>query len=176
MHGSLPPTFVSKEDSNAVWAVSIPSETISALAVSTREWWTAGRIGEYVSQIVIVDGFLLLGKSIPQVRELFDVRVLLRAGFAEAKMRREARSGYVTLEGWWEDPPGYVEKVVWPGFVEEHAFLFTGGDVEGDVDEKAVRTLGIEVAPKGGLEGMLSWVVDIVRQGVERTIDGEGSG
>ncbi|THV63449.1 hypothetical protein D6D27_10612, partial [Aureobasidium pullulans] len=25
------------------------------------------------------------------------------------KQRREARSGYVTLEGFWEDPPGYVD-------------------------------------------------------------------
>jgi hypothetical protein len=32
----------------------------------------------------------------------------------EGEARREARTGYTTIEGWWADPPGYVDKIVWP--------------------------------------------------------------
>ena len=30
----------------------------------------------------------------------------------------------------WRDPPGYWEDIVWPAYVEAHAELFEGGDVE----------------------------------------------
>lgn len=30
----------------------------------------------------------------------------------------------------WRDPPGYWEDIVWPAYVEAHAALFEGGDVE----------------------------------------------
>ena len=121
--------------------------------------------------LVIVDGFLLLGTSVPTLRASFDIRLLLRATYAKAKARRERRSGYVTLEGFWEDPPGYVDNVVWPGYVEEHAFLFTGGDVEGEVDEGVARGLGVDVCPgKGewGVEDCLGWVVGRVMKGLLR--------
>ncbi|MCV5117104.1 hypothetical protein OFC47_27165, partial [Escherichia coli] len=38
---------------------------------------------------------------------------------------------YGTLEGFWKDPPGYVEKIVWPEYVRAHEWMFEGGDVEG---------------------------------------------
>ena len=115
--------------------------------------------------IVIVDGFLLFGKSVPDVREAFDLKVMLRASYKDAKERREARTGYVTLEGFWEDPPGYVDFIVWPAYKREHGFLFKGSDVEGDVEDDVVRRLGIEVVPGKGhykMEDMLLWVVELV--------------
>ena len=62
-------------------------------------------------RICIVDGFLLFSEDMSGVRELFDAKMLLRADFATVKRRREARKGYVTLEGFWEDPKGYVDEV-----------------------------------------------------------------
>lgn len=55
---------------------------------------------------------------------LLDIRIFLRASRNAALARRKARDGYVTLEGFWADPPGYVEKVVWPNYVRLHRWLF----------------------------------------------------
>ena len=81
--------------------------------------------------------------------------------------RREARSGYVTLEGFWEDPPGYVDNVVWPNYVRDHAFLFKGGDVEGDLDEAALDKLKIRAIPKeaqGDMTACLHWAYEVLEE------------
>ncbi|KAL8729347.1 MAG: hypothetical protein Q9181_005034, partial [Wetmoreana brouardii] len=63
--------------------------------------------GTELQRILLLDGFLLFTPSTPMsFRSLIDLKILLRAPYAEAKRRREARSGYQTMEGWWEDPPG----------------------------------------------------------------------
>ena len=136
------------------------------------ESWASGLKNR---RIVIVDGFLLVGQSVhARLAGFFDVKILLRAGFKEAKERRERRNGYVTLEGFWEDPEGYFEDVVWPGYVREHGWLFEGGDVEGVVREEVVRREGVRVGECGwGLEGSLRWVVGVIKEGLER---GEGEG
>ncbi|KAI4177358.1 MAG: hypothetical protein LQ343_000338 [Gyalolechia ehrenbergii] len=113
-------------------------------------------------RILILDGFLLFARSVPSTfRSLLDLKVLLRAPYAQAKRRREARSGYTTMEGWWEDPPGYFDKVVWPNYVEENRGFFVGENVEGRVDEEACGRGGVRVCEgkEGGLGEVLSWVV-----------------
>lgn len=120
--------------------------------------------------LVIVDGFLLLGPSVQSIRALFDLKLLLRSRYEDSKRRREARRGYTTLEGWWEDPPGYFDQIVWPNFVKEHAFLFEGGDVQASVREDVAAMEGIEVVPgmgQRGLEDTLDWVFAILRKGLE---------
>ena len=120
-------------------------------------------------KIVIVDGFLLLGKSVKeQIGKLSDVKVLLTARYEDAKRRREARNGYVTLEGFWEDPPGYFDKIVWPNYVDEHAWLFENGDVEGRVDkgkqsEEGMITLGWTST----LEETLEQVIEALEMALE---------
>ena len=163
-YGRMKEGFVSKEDQNDVGETGVSEEAVPRLK---------GEAGDGVGErlLVIVDGFLLFGESVASVREQLDVKVLLRARFEDAKMRRERRSGYVTLEGFWEDPPGYVEKVVWPNYVEEHGFLFEKGDVEGEVRQDMCEKLGIRIIPGGGEWGMercLEWVVDIVKEEVEK--------
>ena len=112
--------------------------------------------------LVIIDGFLLLGDSVPEVRDQLDIKVLLRSKYEDSKQRREARSGYyVTHEGYWEDPPGYFDQIVWPNFVKYHSFLFDGGDVQGQVDLGVADRLGIDVVPGMGqadLEATLLYV------------------
>ena len=114
-------------------------------------------------RLLVLDGFLLFVPSAPaSFRSLLDLKILLRAPYAAAKERREARCGYVTMEGWWEDPPGYFDKVVWPNYVEENGIFFVDGDVEAEVDEKRCAREGVSVCPvmcEDGLGGVLRWVV-----------------
>lgn len=171
--GQLPDWLDSKEDRNEVGEHGVSEESISQLKGKVELWVKGpGRavIGEE-QKLVVLDGFLLFGETMQEVRECIDIRIMLRAKFAQAKERREKRSGYVTLEGFWEDPPGYVEKVVWPGYVEEHAFMFEEGDVDGKVDREVVKRLGVQVCPgKGELDmtRMLEWTVEIVMKSLER--------
>lgn len=82
-------------------------------------------------RLLILEGILLHTPAFAILQPLFDIKILLRASFAEAQRRREARGGYVTLEGFWEDPDGYFEEVVWRSYREGHEAFFQGGDVEG---------------------------------------------
>ncbi|MCJ1314487.1 ribosylnicotinamide kinase [Agyrium rufum] len=168
-HGELPPELVSKEDQNAVGPSGVDDSTIESLKENVRKWLTdEGRSAPLSDshRLIIMDGFLLLGESVRAVRENLDVKILLRAKYQKAKQRRENRSGYVTLEGFWEDPPDYVDKVVWPNYVEEHAFLFENGDVEGSVKEGLASELGVVVCPGEGewpMGKVLLWAVENVK-------------
>lgn len=116
-------------------------------------------------RVCVVDGFLLFSEDMKDVRELFDVRLFLRTSYATAKKRREARSGYVTLEGFWEDPPGYVDKVVWPNYVADHKFLFRDGDMEGELDERVCRRIDVHGMPReaeGDMGKCLEWAVGVL--------------
>lgn len=133
------------------------------------------------------------------LQEYLDMRILLRSSFQATKSRREARKGYAVdgEGGWWVDPVGYVEDVVWPAYVDEHSFLFVDGDVEGVVQWDVAWLRGIDVAPlriaggsgsghgDGGgeereveLGELLGWVVDVVARRVGEilggSVDGEG--
>lgn len=124
-----------------------------------------GKQAEGEIQIVILEGFLLFGNSVSDVRKQLDIKIWLRSTYETTKERREKRKGYETKEGWWEEPPGYVEKVVWPAYIDEHGFLFEEGDVEGKINEAEVAKQGIMVCPGGGIwrmEQVLSWVIDTV--------------
>lgn len=75
----------------------------------------------------------------------------------------------MTLEGFWEDPPGYVDKIVWPNYVQDHSFLFKDGDVEGKLDESAAADLQLEVMPKEYASDMpkcLQWACEVLQQAV----------
>ncbi|KAK5175219.1 ribosylnicotinamide kinase [Saxophila tyrrhenica] len=131
--GIPPPDLISKEDKNDVGKVDVDSKVIDDLK------WKAGRwMFHDVPPVAIIDGFLMYSEEMKGVREQFDVKLLLRTDFNTGKARREARSGYVTIEGWWEDPEGYWENVVWPNYVKDHAFLFKDGNVEGEVRQDVV--------------------------------------
>ena len=162
-HGRLPDDLVSKEDQNSVGESGISDDEVEDIRQAVRRRCEESGLGERA--IVLVDGFLLFGRSVPELREAFDLRVMLRANYDSAKARREARAGYVTLEGFWEDPPGYVDFIVWPAYKLEHGFLFRNQDVEAEVDESVVTTLGIEVCPGKGsytVKESLHWVIELV--------------
>ncbi|KAI4102437.1 MAG: hypothetical protein L6R37_004376 [Teloschistes peruensis] len=117
-------------------------------------------------RILLLDGFLLFTPSTPfAFRSLLDLKILLRAPYAVAKQRREARSGYDTMEGWWEDPPGYFDKVVWPNYVDENGGFFVRGDVDGEVDVEVCEREHVKIkkGDNGGLGEVLKWVVAELR-------------
>lgn len=71
-------------------------------------------------------------------------------------------------QNFWTDPPGYVDDVVWPRYVQDHAWLLVAGGTEGDLVRRVgegteVRMdVGVCVAPgKGGaeMEEVVRWAV-----------------
>lgn len=166
--GTVPPEFISKEDRNSVGKIDVDASVIEDLRWRASRW-----MFQDVPPIAIIDGFLLYSEEMKSIRSAFDVRLFLRTDYATAKQRREARSGYVTLEGFWEDPPGYVDKIVWPNYVKDHGFLFEGGDVEGEVRAGVVEQLGIRIAPKDmqcDMTRCLEWAFNIVEGALEQRV------
>jgi nicotinamide/nicotinate riboside kinase len=153
-NGSIPSDLESKEDQNSVGQVNVDAALVERLKQKVS---TSGL--EHV-RVAIVDGFLLYSQDMVAIKDTFDLKLFLRTDYETAKKRREARSGYVTLEGFWADPPGYVDKIVWPNYVNDHKYLFNDGNVEGDINEKLVDDLGIDVMPtenQGDLSACLEW-------------------
>lgn len=172
-YGTLPEWLESKEDRNGAGPHGVPESVMQELKEGIQAWWAHGGGMQVLNdnrKLVILDGFLLFGECVSGVRELLDLKILLRARFRKAKERREARSGYATLEGFWEDPPGYVEKIVWPNYVKDHGFLFVGGNVEGSVRKDVVDELGIVVCPgegEWGVERVLVWAVEVIKKALQ---------
>jgi nicotinamide/nicotinate riboside kinase len=170
-HGKSPEWLVSQEDQNSVGEHGVPEDEIERLREDVKGWLEGRKEYWEGRQICIVDGFLLFSNDMTDVRELFDVKLFLRTSYETAKRRREARSGYVTLEGFWQDPPGYVDKIVWPNYVKDHKFLFKDNNVDGQPDERLCEILGIDAMPREAEEDMtkcLRWTAEVL----ERVIKG----
>lgn len=164
-HGRSPPDITSQEDQNAVGHVDVDQSRVDALKWQASMW-----MYENVPPVYIIDGFLLYSEGMQRVRDLFDVKLFLRTGLQTAKARREARNGYVTLEGFWQDPPGYVDRVVWPNYVQDHAFLFKDGDVEGELDEAKLKELDLHALPldvQGNMTACLEWAYTIIEKALK---------
>ena len=149
--------------------IPVSQTTIDELKARVKTWTSFGNHGYGILEnspnairLCIFDGFLLYSKSMAPIQSQIDVKLFLRVSYAKAKARREARSGYVTLEGFWEDPPGYVDKIVWPNYVKDHKWMFESGDVEGALREDVVKETGIKSQVDGvdrDMETTLRWAV-----------------
>ncbi|KAA8619151.1 Udk Uridine kinase [Pyrenophora tritici-repentis] len=162
--GKSPEWLVSREDQNSVGEHYVPEAEIQRLRDEVRTW-LQGKPEWEGRRICIVDGFLLFSEDMKDIRELFDVKLFLRTSYETAKRRREARSGYVTLEGFWQDPPGYVDNIVWPNYVQDHRFLFKHGDVDGELDPNVCQNVGIHGMPKeaeGDMTRCLNWAAGVL--------------
>lgn len=161
-HGMSPPDFTSKEDKNSVGEVHVDRDVIKDLQWKASRW-----MFKDVTPICIIDGFLLYSESMKAIRELFDLKLFLRTDYETAKRRRENRSGYVTLDGFWEDPPGYVDDIVWPNYVNDHAFLFEDGNVKGVLKKDEAKKLNLFAMPpgaQGNLTACLQWAYDVLEK------------
>lgn len=105
---------------------------------------------------------------------LLSPRLFLASTRAQTLARRLARSGYVTLEGFWTDPPGYVEDVVWPNYARDHAWMYRGGDVDAGVfDDERCRDEHVLVCPGQGnweMDRCLGWGVERLKGAVEERL------
>jgi nicotinamide/nicotinate riboside kinase len=109
------------------------------------------------------------------VQPHIDIKLFLRVSYAKAKARREARSGYVTLEGFWEDPPGYVDKIVWPNYVNDHKWMFEDENVEGNFKGEMLRKLNIQTQigdPDIDMATSLEWAVKVLMQQLPKILLG----
>lgn len=88
------------------------------------------------AHVVLIDGFMLYHDT--AISDLFDVKLYFRAPYEMLKTRREARAGYATEEGFWVDPPGYFDQIVWPQYVLSHKHLFVDGNVDGVLSQDSV--------------------------------------
>lgn len=188
----------SKEDQNSIGACPVSEAKIAAMKAKVQAWLEPGQPGHAILpspqlpsssatkeeeekgsplRICLLDGFLLyaapttvLGSS---VAPLLDVRLFLRVSRERATARRSARDGYATLEGFWKDPPGYVDRIVWPNYVASHAWLFERGDVEsGALDPRVLADHGIHALPPSAevdvdMETTFEWAVDTLMRELE---------
>ncbi|KAJ6782580.1 hypothetical protein PWT90_05696 [Aphanocladium album] len=166
-HGQIPATLNSIEDQNSVGKCPVSDSVIEELKAKAASAIPEHHpLRESRLRMCLFDGFLLYSKSMTELAPSLDLKVLLRASYAQAKARREARDGYVTLEGFWKDPPGYVDDIVWPNYVKEHEWMFENGDVEGKYKQDVLGKEGILV-PNGGaldpdMSETLKWMVDTI--------------
>lgn len=170
-NGQFPPDLNSIEDQNTVGKCPVSDAKIQELKTKVAEWSSPGQPGHGLLVpgdlgLCILDGFLLYTPPLKRIMSLLDLKVFLLVSRATAIRRREARIGYVTVEGFWADPEGYAADVVWPNYAESHAWLFRDGDVEGGLDGDIVRDNGIQVQADRGfdvdMEVTLNWVVDLL--------------
>ncbi|KAH3676168.1 hypothetical protein WICMUC_002190 [Wickerhamomyces mucosus] len=78
-------------------------------------------------RIVFVDGFMLFNSR--EVIKKLDSKIFITAHYQTLKSRRERRLGYQTQETFWEDPPDYFDKIVFPAYSKTHGYLFENNDV-----------------------------------------------
>ncbi|ORY64008.1 P-loop containing nucleoside triphosphate hydrolase protein [Pseudomassariella vexata] len=179
-NGTFPPFVDSKEDQNSVGACPVSDAKIAEMKAKVRDWVQPGQSGYEVLgdgkegsglRICLLDGFLLYSLEMQSVMDLLDVKMFLLVSRAKATQRREARDGYVTLEGFWKDPEGYVDKIVWPNYADAHAWLFEKGDVEGTLNERVLTERGILAQTGKGLdidmEITFEWTVETLMKQLE---------
>nr|BAA21404.1 HYPOTHETICAL 27.7 KD PROTEIN IN CPT1-SPC98 INTERGENIC REGION [Schizosaccharomyces pombe] len=107
--------------------------------------------------LVFVDGFMMYVNE--DLINAFDIRLMLVTDFDTLKRRREARTGYITLEGFWQDPPHYFENYVWPGYVHGHSHLFVNGDVTGKLLDKRIQ---LSPSSKMSVRDNVQWAINSI--------------
>ena len=183
---------MSKEDRNAVGPTGMADDEESAVVERLQQdvsAWVAELSLDVLAEgaqlrICVLDGFLLFAdpqqattdadantdtQRLRAISDLMDLRLFLQCSRAQTIERRTKRTGYVTLEGFWEDPPGYVEDVVWVNYVRDHGWMLRDGE-SGRVDEEKARREGVVVVPGEGTWGMrqlLEWSTERLRRSLE---------
>ncbi|RIA84253.1 P-loop containing nucleoside triphosphate hydrolase protein [Glomus cerebriforme] len=126
--GTLPSTFNSKESKNE--RKDIETIELNSLAKELSE-----KVENLLKEnhgkekdddddewnFLLVDGFLLYVNQ--DIMNELDIKLFVNARYDTLKHRRETRSGYVTLEGYWVDPPNYFDKIVWPSYVKANKHI-----------------------------------------------------
>lgn len=155
--GQFPEEFKSLEDTSSNGPVQVSEEELESAIAKLNQV-------ELPNRTVIVEGIMLYHQGSSVVDEL-DQRLFLRAPYEDLKQRREGRAGYVTIEGFWQDPPGYFDDIVWPGYVKSHRYLFEHEDVENKLNDTALEKLKLQ-SPSNSqapMNTVLDWTVDQIK-------------
>lgn len=165
------------QDQQSVGKCPASDAKIAAMKAKVDSWLQPGQPGHDILasgtlKLYLFDGFLLYCREMQTIMELIDVKMFLLVSKATAKRRREDRQGYVTQEGFWMDPPGYVDKIVWPNYVAAHGWLFEEGNVEGKLKAELLDQLGIKAQAGRGhdvdFEETFEWAVDTLMDELEK--------
>ncbi|RIB15646.1 P-loop containing nucleoside triphosphate hydrolase protein [Gigaspora rosea] len=153
--GSLPDSFKSKERLNTRNDTQIESQLESLIKqLSNRITSSINNLTDW--KFILVDGFLLYWDM--QVVKELDIKLFVQADYTTLKKRREERAGYVTVDGYWTDPPNYFDTMVWPNYIKCHRHLFQGNLVTIDklvvLNSNCVRDIytNLEMAAENVLE------------------------
>lgn len=115
------------------------------------------KYADFNEHVVVVDGIMLFQES-SSLWDMFDVKILFGGSHDELKARREARTAYTTVEGFWQDPPGYFDDIVWPEFLKEYGYLY---DSEGNLSNIANHK-GIIKPPTTYMPKLLEWTISLI--------------
>ncbi|KEF53977.1 uncharacterized protein A1O9_09772 [Exophiala aquamarina CBS 119918] len=191
-HGMLPPRMVNKEGRNNVVDLGVSSSTVANFRMAFKIWLEEfyysslshtllGDVSSVEIRVCILDGFLLYPKKPGSgtndqmhaklynlTNTLLDLKLFLLSRREQTVRRRAQRMRYATLKDFWDDPPGYVEDVVWPNYENEHSWMFVNGNVAGmEIDQERVRDEGIIVDPGLADKGMgeiLAWGLGWIKE------------
>lgn len=167
--GALPATFYTQqvhEKERALAISKVNPQVLEELKILVSR---SGHF-EFGRPVGIVDGFLLYQN--PLIRQLLDIKILLRTSKEKSKLRRFTRPEYtgpdVGGSFFWRTPD-YFDRVVWYNYSQEHRPLFENGDVEGKPLENVCNYLGISVQPEldQNLEDVLKWTVQSIFDSLE---------
>lgn len=165
--GTIPASFESKEETNTLGPSNVTDEELAEVQRSIAV--------DVNTLFVIVDGIMLFNEGSPLIAtpsatpdsaNPLDLALFVRAPYFDLLKRREARAGYVTLEGFWADPPGYFDDIVWPGYVKSHSYLFEDGQVDGPLTTQAASEFGIRTPAQMNctMLELLQWSVNEIKR------------
>ncbi|CAN6640305.1 nicotinamide riboside kinase [Trichomonascus vanleenenianus] len=153
--GTLPEKFVSIEEQNSVGPSRINEEDLNEIV---------GRVAPELrkAKLLLVDGIMLYNKGSPLANS-FDMKLFIRGKYEDLKRRREARDGYVTVDSFWVDPPGYFDDIVWPAYIKTHKHLFEDEDVTKDLGPTAAKLqIHSPDVPNPTIPELLKWSIDMI--------------
>jgi nicotinamide/nicotinate riboside kinase len=152
-----PKEFKSYEDNSSTGPANVTAEQIRKATEDLMQL-------KLPERTVIVEGIMLYHQDSPVISEL-DHKLFLRAPYEDLKYRRENRAGYITIEGYWQDPPGYFDDIVWPGYEKSHRYLFENQDVNGHLSDFALQKIGLQ-SPSDiniPMSTMVEWAVQSIK-------------
>ncbi|KAF9560759.1 ribosylnicotinamide kinase [Mortierella alpina] len=159
-NGRFPDGFDSLEEKNPIGSKElsspVPQEILDTLSKDILAQIPEDERDR--TKFVILDGFILYVDE--TLCKALDVKFFLTAPYQILKERRESRKGYATLEGYWEDPPGYFDDVVWPNYLVYNAPFVTLMEAM-----EAGSDTGVYDAANSNRSGFMTANVDIVSSG-----------
>lgn len=160
--GSLPKTFHTMQEEAAERRLAL-SKINQGVIDELKALVTKSEVFEVGRPIGIVDGFLLYGNR--DIRNMLDVKILLRASREKARERRFKRPEYTGSEvggSFFWRTRDYFDRKVWPNYSRENGPLFEQGNVLGRPFKDVCEGLQISIQPEldQSIEDTLRWVIE----------------